>query len=121
MPTIEKLKAEQDKIRKRQKARREAAEADQARYFQIDHEIHLLRLKEVVGVPNGVRVSYRHHSSDKDAWMNDATATLLKLGRTRAHVEYEQHGLWNFAFRDIAPAGDQQAQSMGAFIAGEKV
>lgn len=117
--TIEKLRAEQEKLKKAIDRRRKQNAADDHKYYEIERQIERLKLVPLIGVEAGVQYAFRRASHEKDAWLNDALGTLLKINRKYAVVDYGDRGTWNIVFCRLQPAGERQGGTIAALASGE--
>ena len=121
--TIEKLLAEQKSLEGRKKRLAEQYHATTKRLEVIQSTIRRMeeraRLEPLIGVPGGVRNGFRRASHEKDAWMNDALGTLLKLNRSYAEVDYGERGEWRIPFFRLIPAIEEQGGTFAAMASGE--
>jgi hypothetical protein len=119
----EKLIAEQKKLKAKMRRLNTQFHDASDRLAEIDRQLHRLEKREqlepLIGVPQGVKCSYRRAPHERNAWLNSASGTLTKIGRTRAHVDFDSHGSWTFPLGDIVPATERQAVTIAAFAGGD--
>ena len=106
MSEREKLEAERAKLDARSAKRQAEAERDHVLREKLNAAIHRLDLAELVGVPGAVVLRVR--GSDPRI-PDDARGTITKVNRTRASVDFGEHGHdWSIPLQSLLPAGKMQ-------------
>lgn len=57
-----------------------------------------------------MRIRFRYPPRHPDAKLNDAIGTLTKVNRTRASVDFGEHGVWLWPIDELQLAGDPLGQ-----------
>lgn len=104
------LTAELASLKKRRERQHREREKDEKRWNEIDAELHRLSLLEILGREQGVKVRYRFPAGDRCAKLNDARGTLVAVRRTRASVDFGEHGKWNWLLSDLLPVNGEQGE-----------
>jgi len=108
---IDKLRAEQDKIKARAKRRQAEYGRDEKRWGQIYAAIHKLELTKLVGIEGAVKIACRFRDGDRCAHLIGLGGTILKIRRTRATVLFNGHR-WNWTLGDLKAADQPQGMQL---------
>lgn len=109
---LEELAAEREKLNGQLARLSKRADSIRGRLFEIAKQERRERMKAQAGVSEGVRVAARGYSG-KYAFLNDALGTLVKVNRTRAVVDYGEHGELSIPIVDLIAADDPQGFIVG--------
>ncbi len=115
MPTtIEKLESERRTIKGRRDRRAKEDEKDRERLGVIRNLLHRLRIVELEGKPDAVKVRFRMRPGDRCYFLNDALGTVEKVRRTRATVRFNKkrnekdYDRWDWLIDELIPTGEEQ-------------
>jgi hypothetical protein len=114
--TIESLTAEEAKLRNKLKRLREQRDAIEGRLRAIEDQKHRLAIAELVG--KQVRIRTRYPVGDRCHKLNDVAGVLVELKRTRAVVDFGEHGRWRWPIDELLPA--DQAEWQGFFMGASR-
>ena len=119
MTAEEKLIAERERIVARQRRRKQQAEADRQRFYEIERKLEKLQLSKLVGIDAGVKINVRYEAGHPEATFNQARGTLVKVNRTRALVDFGELGRWTWPIHRLVAADGRQGVTMEALAAGD--
>ena len=117
---LDKATALLDRLRMQEKRTRKRLRDIELQIYKAKKAVNRERVKLLIGKP--VKYATWRSERDRNAWLNTAVGTLLKVNIRYGEVDYGERGKWRIPIDEIMPADDARtAIEMDAFLAGGKV
>jgi hypothetical protein len=104
---LDKLAAETKRLTEEKERLRKLESKVRNRLYLIEKEVEREQLRQLIGMPNGVRHRYRG-MDPKQPWMDNTAGTLLAVRRIMGSVDYGEHGVWEIPLAYLMPADGTQ-------------
>lgn len=114
---LDKAIASVERLEKQEKRTRDRLRDIQLQVYKARRTVKRERVKTLVGKP--VKYATWRSERERNAWLNTAVGSLLRVNREYGVVHYGERGEWRIPINEIMPADEARtAIEMDALLSG---